>query len=180
MGQRTLKRIGFFAIARQLRETNRTQADIAADYNVSSSTVSVINQAGSWENYLAGKTAVKPIRAARALAQKPTKLEAAKAAGLNPRTREDRLNAAGHPAKSRIPRHHREANKLAADLKKLEKTPTRDEFKQLSKALHDRQDVLLARVRQAERHLGRNGLKSDLALFISVGALVLSIIALAN
>lgn len=94
MSVRTLKKIAFHAIARQLKDTQRTQADIAADYNVSASTVSWINQTGNWGNYLANIRAAKPLRQR---VKSPTtiaaasKVERARQAGLNPVTAEQRI-----------------------------------------------------------------------------------------
>ena len=64
MPKRKLTRNQFFAVKRELQLTQRFQSDIAADYGVSASMVSLINRAGTWENYLAGKRAASLIRKA--------------------------------------------------------------------------------------------------------------------
>ena len=64
MSQRKLTRPTFYKVKRYLMETQLTQEDIAKRSGVSTSMVSLINRSGTWENYLAGKSAPKLVRKA--------------------------------------------------------------------------------------------------------------------
>lgn len=91
MTKRKLTRIKFFAIRRELESTNRRQEDIAADYDVSSTTVSLVNKTRTWENFLVGKSSVKPVRSGRVSSKDPVvRKEKAAKAELHPVTREER------------------------------------------------------------------------------------------
>ena len=91
MKSRTLTKNKFNAIRNELLNTDRPQADIAADYQVSTSSVSTVNNEASWQNHLAhknGRTSLRKRRAADLKSQ--TRQEQAKQAGLHPHTREER------------------------------------------------------------------------------------------
>lgn len=64
----------FYEIRVALENTNDTQASIAKRHNIGSSTVSRVNQCGTWENYLIGVSSIRPIRSVeqRARAAAPT------------------------------------------------------------------------------------------------------------
>lgn len=91
MKSRTLTKNKFNAIRNELLNTDRPQADIAADYQVSTSSVSTVNNEATWQNHLAHKTGRTTLRKRRAADLKAqTKREQAQQAGLNPQTREER------------------------------------------------------------------------------------------
>lgn len=104
MTARKLKRIEFFAIKRELQSTHRRQADIAADYGFGTSTVSRINRSVTWENYVAGKIADKPLRRPVQANDPVVRSEKAKRLGLKPVDTKER----------------REENDFATELKKLD------------------------------------------------------------
>lgn len=94
MGNHKLKKHQFQAIRNELLDTtrNRTQADIAADYQVSSSMVSLVNNVRSWGNYLTGTKAKTPLRGSVSQTQPTqTKSEQAQQAGLNPVSIDQRI-----------------------------------------------------------------------------------------
>lgn len=62
MGKRTLTRPTFLKIKVLLEETQLPQAEIAAREGVSASMVSLVNNARTWQNYIARKRAVRAIR----------------------------------------------------------------------------------------------------------------------
>ena len=62
MTTRTIKKNTFDAIRNELLTTDRPQSTIAADYQVSPSTVSWINNVRTWQNHLVGKKALSPLR----------------------------------------------------------------------------------------------------------------------
>lgn len=91
---RAIKKNKFDAIRNELLTTTRTQAQIAADYDVPSTTVSLVNNVRTWGNYLTGTKAKHTLRGPVTV-PKPSKSERAKRAGLKPVDLEERRLATG-------------------------------------------------------------------------------------
>lgn len=136
-----LKKNQFEAVRKELINGTRTQADLAADYQISSTMVSVVNNARTWGNYLAGKKAKHPLRGPVKAVQ-PTKFEKAQKAGLNPVSSERRIE-----------------DRFAAELDKIRKkyqtqddaTAERVLLEQRIRTVDDRSDVQLDRIRAVEQ-----------------------------
>jgi len=144
-----IKKHVFDAISRELKNTDhpRSQADIAADYQVSSSTVSAVNLARTWGNFRAGIRAKSPLRSPVRHA-KPSRFEKAQKAGLNPVTLEQRIED----------RFERELTKIAETYE--DRSSANDRFKYLAQrddSLQERQDVALDRIRASERSIAMLG-----------------------
>lgn len=163
MAKRTVKKIVFHAIARQLRQTRRSQADIAADYNVSTSTVSSINNAGTWGNYLSNTKAAKPLRAP-VRPEAPTKVEKAKRAGLNPQTRDDRFQA----ELDKIASKYATKTELSAQVNRLDERATTISLNSKNRSA------------DAIKLAASTRRRATIALLVSAVALVLSVIALSR
>ncbi|TFC63741.1 hypothetical protein E3O62_02630 [Cryobacterium sp. TMT2-15-1] len=175
---RKIKRIKFLAIKRELKNTTRLQADISKEYGVSASSVNSINMAGTWGNYLAGVKAPKPVRSKRATS--PTVSQStkaryarAKAAGLSPLTGEDRMKAYDLAVREKY--IDQEETRLAAELEKLEATPTRTELELIDGAINGRITVLHKRVRNVEYAV--NSHRISLVLLL-IGLIAMFILAL--
>lgn len=105
MKSKTLTRSVFQAIRNELLGTDRHQTDIAVDYKVSASSVSTVNNEGTWENHLSHKNGTKTLRQRRKVTvAAQTKRELADNAGLTPHDATDRLE-----------------EKFATELRELEK-----------------------------------------------------------
>lgn len=92
MKSRNLTKKVFNAIRNELLSNDRNHSDLAADYGVSSSTVSLVNNEGTWENHLAYTRAKKSLRQRRKDAvAKQSKKERAEKAGLHPKPREEQV-----------------------------------------------------------------------------------------
>lgn len=88
MKSRNLTKKVFNAIRNELLSNDRNHSDLAANYGVSSSTVSLVNNEGTWENHLTHNRAKKSLRQRRKENQaKQTKQERAEKAGLHPQAR---------------------------------------------------------------------------------------------
>lgn len=116
MGNLKLKKNQFDAIRHELLNTARTQAIIAADYQVSSTMVSVVNNVGSWTNYTKGIKAKYPLR---------------RPVGTATTTKAQQWKVT-HSSETR---QGNATTKLAKDLDVLEATPTRTEFDDLSRRI---------------------------------------------
>lgn len=182
MTTRKLIRIKFFAIRRELESTNRRQEDIAADYGVSSTTVSSINQARTWDNYLVGKKADKPVRSTRVKASDPVvRKEKATKAGLHPVTREERAAHAIVNGKNRLkPQETPAEAELAKGLDELTRPVLQGELRHIVGRIHERLDGARANSLDAIKSAETATVTSFVALFISIVAFVLSVIALVN
>lgn len=109
-------------------------ADIAKKHGVGATSVSNTNLEGTWGNHLSHTRAKRSLRARRkAELASASKVEKALAAGLKPRTAEDRKEAA-----------------FADELKALEATPSRAEFEDAIESHSDRIGILHTRVRNEE------------------------------
>lgn len=144
----------FDAIRNDLLNTTHPQQVIGQRHAVSASTVSAINIARTWGNYLNGTTAKTPLRAP-VKPLKASKVQRAKDAGLHPHDREDR-----------------ETERLDAGLKKMNATETINTLQQ---------NLPLYGIAGADiAEPARKDIASYCAIGISVVAFILSVIAIAS
>lgn len=176
MANRKIIRIRFFAIKRELESTNRRQEDIAADYGVSSTTVSAINNARTWENFLVGKKAQHPIRSRVKASDPVVRKEKAEKAGLHPVTAEQRRTARiKNEAK---PQETPVETAPQKSLDELTQPVLRGEFRHVNGLTKERLDAQLKRIRQVAKSVDTATVTSFVALFLSFVAFVISIIAM--
>lgn len=160
MSTRKITRRMFFAIKRDLASTNRRISDIAADYPVGSSTVSLVNRTVTWENYLAKRIARSPIRGRAVKPSDPVvRREKAAQAGLKPQDRVDRAT-----------KH------LSDELQALSKTPTREEFDSSNTVINDRLRLQYNRIRDSEKVINTHGIWLIVLIFVAIAALVIAVV----
>lgn len=153
----------FNTIRQLLLTTNTKQADIAKNFNMGSSTVSLVNVYGTWNNFQAR---IKPPKTLKQRRTRALALAAKRA--LQPATT------------SPVEIEAQAAEQLAIDIDTLEKSMTRTEHKHDVAILSQRQDAVRIRLLAAERAARRSSNENVIAFIISAVALVLAIIALAN
>lgn len=167
-----LRRKQFDAIRNDLRTTTRTQAAIAEDHKVSSSMVSLVNNARTYGNYLSNEKAKHPLRErvqpTRTAVKEPTKYEKAERAGLKPLSVEERIE-----------------KRFASELEKLNEkyAPYNDVWTNIER-LDERIDTVHTnskkRAADALKIAAKAEYRARLAFIVSVASLVLSIIAIAK
>ncbi len=162
-----LRKNQFDVIRQGLSETTDTQATIASVVGVSSSMVSLVNNARTWGNYLANKKAKHPLRGPVKHVE-PSKLEKAQKAGLKPISVEDRIE-----------------KRFAEELEKLnDKYAPYNEVWTNIERLDERVDTVhnnsKQRAADALKIAAKAEYKARLAFIIAIASLVLSIIAIAK